>query len=516
MSSTVTAHFHVDPWKLRQLGAFDAPLDGPDAPVYIDPRFFRQTQVAEFQNAMSLVGKHFGVVLAEIELAKRLGGEDGTKIREHAKDLLRFPELEGLRIGFGKGGGHGKGFGKKRATDLFKLAEQFVTDDFHDPLLLEMFTVVQPGIGADLVSDMLAFITRDALYEFSSRVGRELHLPAQEYAVGEAKYLLPWNPKQNEPILFPPHDALADIPAFARSKKFDRFTFNNPAIRKAVSDWIKAHGSVDARKFLLANRSFVNTALSAYKSSPPTVHDAFAGKDGARLAALEVYESLKPSLSRLNPPATAGELEAAVAELCMRFRTHVEAGKSRRHLHGDRKPRTEKFLQDMFGLLADTFCEDRDIRLTREADDGAGPVDFLFSRGAGVACVLEMKLSSNTALVPTYHHQVEAYAQASRARAGFFLVVDLQGEAKRLEHLVKADADAAAASRRRPRLIIVDGRESPSASKIRKAREPLPQPIAHRPTSPPPPKSFIELLAEGLERAAQRMEDTKRAPPRRP
>lgn len=527
MSTPASEHYRIDPWRLRQLGAYDIPIDGREAPVYLDPRLLRRTDVPEFAKAMENVGAHFASVFADIRVANQTSGAKAQRFREAAKAKLLFPELEGLRIGFGQGDAPGKGLGKGRAKELFDLAQQFVRDDFTDPRLFEMFTVVQEGVGADLVSDMLASINREALYEYSERIARELGLPTQPFEMPDRTYQLPWNDERDEHLLFPPYAAVAEIPAFRTSKRFDRFHFSNEQIRKAISEWIKKNGSEDAvRRYLLAHREDTNTILAAYTATKPRGPDQFSGKAGARLAGREIYEALKAKLAPVRAPTTPQELESAVRDVAARFKEYVDAGKARTQLHG-KSARDEKFVQDMFGNFVETFCQDRDIRISREVNDGMGPVDFLFSKGATMAAALELKLSSNTGLLRTYEHQVQAYARASGAQSKFFVVLDLEDKRAPLGQLVNKH-DAMEGSPRRPHLFIIDGRNSPPASKIQKAREPLPQPgqkvrpqasqsgpVAHPVVAQkPPPKSGWELLSEVIADLRKKQQERDRARPK--
>ena len=555
--TTASQHFGIDPWRLRQLGAYDVPIDGEEAPVYLDPRLLRQTRVPEFQDAMDRVGRHFAEIFALLRAAKTVPAPTATAYRERAEDILRFAELEGLRIGVGKGAGTGKGIGPARAKKLYDLAEEFVQDDFSDPILFEMFALVKAGVGADLVSDMLADISRDSLYKYSERVARELRLPTEPFNDGKREYQLAWNTIRKEHILFPPADALAEIPGFRASKRFDRFQFSHDGIRKAISDWLKEFGAIDPRRFLLEHRELAAEITKAYTATKPRTPDPFAVKGGARLAGLDIAEDLKPELARVAVPRTAGELVAVVADAVTRFKAYVDAGRARTHLHGKSK-RDEKFVQHMFAAFVATFCEDRKIRCTREADDGMGPVDFLFTIGERIAVVLELKLSSNTGLLRTFGAQAQAYQTASAAQAAFFVVIDLTDEHTRLEQLVKKHDELGPVAHR-PRLFIIDGRDSPSASKIAKPREPLPQPgdwnakrlpnakgsrfvppqgappaaskpvagptrgspaastpVTATPQSSPPHKSGIDILADLLDRWSQSLEErSPKRPPRK-
>lgn len=476
ISPTASEHFGIDELDLRLSGALDVPLSGPEANVYIDPRLLRLSAVPEFDDAMADVADHYALVFQDIDKANALPrGKAREAHRQRALRNLHFPELPGLRIGYGKGKSAGRGISKKRAETLYGLANTFVKDEFQDPILFEMFTIVEKGVGADLISDMVAFIARKRLYAFSQRIGQEFAIPAQTFIADDVRYQLPWNPYHDEPILFPPQDSVADIPAFGRSSHHEAFTFNNQSLREAFSEWIKKHSSATWREFLKKNPEHVKTALAAYKQYQPLQHDAYTGASGAALAGRELYVRMQAQLAPVRRPDTPQDLHAAVAELCALFKADVEAGRARRQLHANDGPRDEKHVQGMFRMMAVSFCKDRDIKISPESDSGVGPVDFQFDRGAHAVTIVEVKLSTNDSLIEGYQHQVGAYARANGAHTSFYYVVDLSGEAKRLAELVKVH-DEKPDENARPHLFVVDGRQTPSASKIRKALESLPQP----------------------------------------
>lgn len=278
-------------------------------------------------------------------------------------------------------------------------------------------------------------------------------------------------------MIFVPHDSVADIPTFKRSKSYDYFAFSHPGLREAFNDWVRQHSGADFRKFLRENRQHVDTVLEAYKTRIPLEHDAYAGTDGQRLASREVCRAIYDQGSRLqSPPRTANDLLAEVLDLCGRFKRHVESGASRRILHKDiRRPRDEEFIHGMFRLLAETFCEDRDIRVSAEVNDGVGPVDFLLSTGASAAVTLEFKLSNNKALVQGYTRQLPSYQEASRTKYAIYCVMDLSGQEKALRKLVETHEAADVVYR--PFLVVIDGRDKPSGSKMTEAMTSLPEPL---------------------------------------
>jgi hypothetical protein len=88
------------------------------------------------------------------------------------------------------------------------------------------------------------------------------------------------------------------------------------------------------------------------------------------------------------------DLVAVVKKICEKFRWHIEQ-------HGellvlpDGTGRPERCAQILFYAVADGYCAQNDLDLSREPNAGRGPVDFKISRGYVQRVVVELKLSSN-------------------------------------------------------------------------------------------------------------------------
>ena len=81
--------------------------------------------------------------------------------------------------------------------------------------------------------------------------------------------------------------------------------------------------------------------------------------------------------------------------------------------------RREEDVQRIFRLV--WFGTPSDV--SREVNDGRGPVDFKISRGAADKTVVEFKLASNSQLKRNLERQVEIYQKASDARRALKVIV---------------------------------------------------------------------------------------------
>lgn len=82
------------------------------------------------------------------------------------------------------------------------------------------------------------------------------------------------------------------------------------------------------------------------------------------------------------------------------------------------------------------YAADSDV--TREANDGRGPVDFKVSRGSKDKTLVEFKLAKNSHLEKNLEHQVEVYKKASDASRAIKVIVYFTAtEKKRVEQILK-------------------------------------------------------------------------------
>ncbi|MEV5412318.1 hypothetical protein AB0K60_26230 [Thermopolyspora sp. NPDC052614] len=76
--------------------------------------------------------------------------------------------------------------------------------------------------------------------------------------------------------------------------------------------------------------------------------------------------------------------------------------------------------------------------VSREVNNGRGPVDFAISMGAHDKCLVEFKLGSNTRLRHGLTHQVEIYKEANRTNCAFLVIIyATQQEEKRVKRLLR-------------------------------------------------------------------------------
>jgi len=96
--STLSTQFAIDPWSLHEAGAFDVPLDGTDAHVYLDPRLLRRSKQPEFQGALEDIARHYAAILQKIAASAKYSQDMRARVLAAAEADFHAPELDGLHI----------------------------------------------------------------------------------------------------------------------------------------------------------------------------------------------------------------------------------------------------------------------------------------------------------------------------------------------------------------------------------------------------------------------------------
>ena len=163
--------------------------------------------------------------------------------------------------------------------------------------------------------------------------------------------------------------------------------------------------------------------------------------------------------------ANVEDVERIASTICDHFKTVIENNGVWRMLYDNQgQPLHEKHAQLAFFTLADTYCRNANIDLSREVNSGRGAIDFKMSKGYNSRVLIEIKLTTNQQLNHGYEKQIREYAKAEKTERTIYLVIEVEGTPR--ERLERFDALVRSAETRYPRIWRVDGRHKSSASKI--------------------------------------------------
>lgn len=105
------------------------------------------------------------------------------------------------------------------------------------------------------------------------------------------------------------------------------------------------------------------------------------------------------------------------------------------------------------------------VNVSREVNDGRGPVDYLVSHGASDKTSIEFKLASNSKLEQNILKQVEVYNKASDAKKGYKVILYFTAsELAKVEQILKRNNLVKSRE-----IVLIDGRadNKPSGSKAK-------------------------------------------------
>lgn len=452
-------------------GAFDGFVD-VDSRLYVDPHLLHSTKAPALAGARERFRDYFANVIRVLQAAH---GRHPA-FRAQATRLLTFREVPNTGLGYAKADIEGSAIGPRLARALTNLAVDILAAGIDDPDIFELVGLLQEGIGADRISDMTVWIILPELLRFTEQVARSLEVATQRRTFRQQAYDLPINPRNNRIIVLIPQDILRDLPVAESWADIDTVSSQNAALRARVnpiigSSWRHATRRVTKAAFrdtVLKHPDLLRDLLHQYKKKPAVPYD-FATDPAAQ----QLWFYLSQEQASKYPldlshyaPVTADKVAEVVRQICDRFKALVEDNRLSRILYNDDGTRRhERIAQLGFFAVADAYCHANDLDLSPEANAGIGPVDFKISGGYESRVNVEIKLSSNPHLVDGFTTQLPLYNKAEKAKHSFLLAVRVDDNLHRINEVQRVRQEWLETGKRAPELIIIDGRQRPSASK---------------------------------------------------
>lgn len=474
----LSAHYHVDPNALDSLGVFD-PILNADTPLFIDPLLLEHSAAAEFANtSRAHFVSYFSTVIGLIAGSKTVGDAPWRA----AEGKLRFPEVPHTCLGYGGATVRGSGGGTQQTAHLVRTAAEIIELGITDPDLFVAMALIEEGIGPDRISDMTTKIVLPTLIAYTTKMCRELEIPMHSLSIrlrnGDHFHgMLPSNPHlgTQEPLILVPQDVLRQLPIATDWASVSDAASQNAAFRQNVNENIAGIWAARSREsksllreWALGDDASFRKLLDLLKAVEPASYD-FAGDQAGEIFWRTLLDHIDRSdLGSVQQPLswTINNVVALVEKIIETFRHLVEDRRLSEELYHGGKPRAEKAAQRLFFVIAHAFCKANDLDVTPEADTGNGPVDFKFSAGFSTRVLVEIKLSTNGKLVSGYTRQLETYATAEEASAGFYLIVDVGQMGEKLERLLAIKNEMAAQGKPTRPTVVINANRRPSASKL--------------------------------------------------
>lgn len=480
-------YFGIDPQHVESYGAFDVSLVS-DLPLFIDPFLLFNSESEVYQQLHAEILRYMRF-LKSVTVA-------GPLDRGLIRAWFAFPEVRQNWLGFSATGNAGHGLGADFANALHanfrsvfsNFGEETVTRSSH----LEKLCLIRNGVGRDTISDFTTNLIKGYLANYTAQFARDHIAAARRRRVAVPKVTFNYDTRSwssqvfelpyinGDYVLLTPRDILTRDEAWInRADLMDRFediavALPDEALRAQVNDYLTRVLPDDPD----ASKRDVHDAFAKVIEKFPQVLDFYIKAkedtgDGATSVSRErvefvqrrfvshvrdfVKEYLDPGGFYENPATTHDEAKDRLLFL----KDVIENKGGHRIFYVDGKPiEREADLQILYRLT--WFASPSDV--SRETNDGRGPVDFKVSRGAPDKTLVEFKLAKNTALERNLQRQVEIYEKASDAtqaslKAILFFTEDQLYRALTILKRLNLEHD--------PNIVLIDARadNKPSGSK---------------------------------------------------
>ena len=455
--------FEIDQECLNEYGAFDISLV-TDLPLFIDPFLLFNSQKEEYQNL------HKGIITYLRFLRDKV--RNGQTFPTLVKDWCKFPEVKQTWLGFTKTGNDGRGLGNKFAEALQNSLDN-IFRDFGDEKLtqsshLEKLCLIREGVGRDCISDFTTNLIKGFLCEFTQKFAREYvsnekrkirsvsHIKFN-YATEiweSSEYDLPY--VNDDYVLLTPRELLTKDDTWINKtdlvNEFERLpeSLPNAQLRFQVNNYLSKQLNLkDDRE---PTRQERNLAIVSTVRQFPVLVDVYIrdkedrgeeaeNSSNAKVKFSEQFYVEQIKLLRLKLEEAGfykfykGTYEEA-RQIISFFKDVIEkkGGHKIFYNNGKLKELKESDIHIMYRLCWYGTSSD----VSREANDGRGPVDFKISKGSNDKTIVEFKLAKNTRLKQNLSNQTEIYQEASDAKNAIKVIVYFsEPELERVEKILQ-------------------------------------------------------------------------------
>lgn len=428
--------FGIDPEDVENYGAFNISLIN-DLPLFIDPFLLFNSKKPEYQHL------HAEIIRYITFLKERAGA--GKIDKGLLQSWYEFPEVKQNWLGFCLDGNGGAGLGPDFAKALFDNLHE-VFNDFGEERIskgshLEKLCLIKDGVGKDKISDFTTNLIRGFLLNFTQEFAKRFLRDSQRKIVvinkvsfnyqteswDRGSFELPFH--NDDYVVLTPRDILTKEDTWINKadliNDFDNVAegIPNAQLRAQLNNYLL---SVLPRK---PKDKDIREAKRKVIAKFPQLIDYFIrfkeenGEQAVSISELRVREIEEIFIKQLREFVFA--LENSHSFYSIGKNTYEEAKKrvlflkdvienkgGHKIFFANGEPiRRESDLQILFRLV--WFATPSTV--SREVNDGRGPVDYKISRGNADITLVEFKLAKNTHLRRNMEKQVAIYEKASDA-----------------------------------------------------------------------------------------------------
>lgn len=207
--------------ELNDAGVFDAIINS-DSNFFINLLRLKKAKTPEFQKAHNRINEFFRKIMVLLDSST----QKNDKLYKVALQLFDFHGIKGINLGHSKTGidaAFGPILSEKVINDAFEIVKSGSTQ----PEIFQLVGLFEIGVGADLLSDMIATIILPDIREYTRRINRELHLNSKKYPDILFQDEIAINPYKSCELLYLPTEILHEIPIARCWNDIDRVVSEN-------------------------------------------------------------------------------------------------------------------------------------------------------------------------------------------------------------------------------------------------------------------------------------------------
>lgn len=483
MKVTFSDFFKVPQDTVEQYGAFDISLLS-DLPLFVDPFLLFNSKKKRYQLLHQEMIKYLSFLRTQ---SGRRPLDPGL-----IQAWYHFPEISQNWLGFSVSGNRGHGLGKSFADalneNLGKLFTSFGNEQITKGSHLEKLCLIREGVGRDNISDFANNLILGFLLEYTQKFAQTHIAPELRRTITVLKVRFNYGTESwessafdlpfynNDYVLLTPKDLLTRDDTWINKTDFvDQFqsipdAIPNGALRAQINNYFRNQLPRDAKR-KDEQKAAVQTMLEY-----PEVIDYFIkfkedhGDEAASISAskvsfseflyLEQFESL-PNLLRKETSfydSPGNTFDQALRRV--HFLKDVIESKGGHKIFYYKGIAIER--ESDLHILYRMAWFATDSHVSREVNDGRGPVDFKVSQGTDKTLV-EFKLAKNPQLARNLEKQAEIYSKASDATGTIKVIMYFSAEQRgRVEAILKKLGLSGHSN-----IVLIDARNDnkPSASK---------------------------------------------------
>lgn len=435
--------FNVKPNIIEKYGAFNISLVN-DLPLFVDPFLLFNSKNTEYQKLHQEILKYVAF-LRDRSLEKSVN-------HGLLKSWYCFPEVKQTWLGYSQIGNSGRGpgieFAKALNDNLSGVFSDFDKQTISQSPHLEKLCLIKDNIGRDNISDFVTNLIKGYLLRYTQSFAQK-HIDSsilKKFTVAHVDFnyqTKTWTsvsfqlPAINDDyVLLTPKDLLTkDDTWINKSDLVNQFqdivsSVSNDQLRSQLNYYFasnlpKPKKNKKGRVKQPLKRDIISAVGAVIRKYPEFLDYYIKYKEdhGEQAKSVseervqEVYNLFVSELSgfikQLSQKTKFYENDGSTLsnsyERVLFLKNVIENKDGYRIFYVKGEPvKRESDLQIMFRLT--WFASPDDV--TREANEGRGPVDFKISKGAFDKTLVEFKLASNTKLAQNLQKQVEIYKKA--------------------------------------------------------------------------------------------------------